>query len=375
MDRQFTEWLYIPILAISPSELIGIEQLPDKDKDNLLPLFPLKGWMNAHTLEKAIKRIESAIGSRSWIADIDEKYLSENKTFLFTGAHPDKPIFKELLELLDPSNGFDNWYNFIAAHKPLIPCLRHESIEGIHEQIFKLSSLNRGLVIRILVNENNASKYQAILDAVRETRPQNTLLIYDLGDIDANFREELPLLVKFIEAAKSTLHPLTISISSTSFPSNFAGQLKGDHSIYERLLYNTISDSGIFQPLVYSDRGSARALKQDGGSGVPPPRIDYPLKKDWRFVRREVESDAPNSKENRKSAYIEIAKEIMNSNYWIPELRLWGTQQIEITADANDFGIFTPQKSTAARINIHLFNQLHYQEESGTVDTDEEWID
>jgi hypothetical protein len=375
MQSAFSSYKYIPILAISPAEMTAIVQLPDKDKDILLPLFPLKGWVSAHRLENTLARIKTSIGNRAWIADIDERFLSENKVFLFTGRHPDTPIYEELKSLLDPNNGFENWCQFIENNENLIPCLRHETIEKIEEQIHRLSSLKRGLVLRICPNENNTEKHKIIIKALKDAETENVLIIYDLESIDINFNERISLLESLMSEAKRNIPNLTLSISASSFPSGFAGLLQGGNSIYERILFNKIEREDIFKPIIYSDRGSARAQKQSGGGGTPPPRIDYPLKKDWKFVRREVEDDAPNSKERRKKAYIEIAKEIIASDYWIPELRLWGTQQIELTAEESEFGIYSAQKSTAARINIHLLNQLYYDSIVSEINTDEEWVD
>ncbi|MEA1030711.1 hypothetical protein T3A99_19280 [Pseudomonas sp. N-137] len=375
MQPVFLNWNYIPILAISNAEMTAIEQLPDKDKDSLLPVFSLRGWLNSHRLESTLKRIDTAIGQRPWIADIDENFLTQNKVFLFTGAYPEKPVFQEILHLLNANNAYDNWYQFIKTRENSIPCLRHENLDNLEEQIVKLSSLGRGLVIRISPNEKNIAKHQRLTEALSLTKAENILMIYDLASIDATFIERIPLLEKFMHESKAAIRNLTISISASSFPSGFAGQHRGDNSIYERILFNKIAEEGLFNPLVYSDRGSARAQKQDGGAGTPPPRIDYPLKKDWKFVRREVDDNAPNAKERRKAAYIEIAKEITEGDYWIPELRLWGTQQIEITSESNDFGIYSALKSTAVRINIHLFNQLHYNSDPSEINTDEEWTD
>ncbi|WP_349972370.1 beta family protein [Pseudomonas caspiana] len=373
--HKFPLWKYMPILAIGPAEMMALEQLPDKDKDQMLPVFPLKGWLGAHRLENTIKRIEKSIGKRQWIADIDEKFLSENKVFLFTGSYPSKPVFQEVAQLLNPKNGYENWFLFVKGIENAVPCLQHEHLEESENQIQKLSSLDRGLVLRIQPNDANLEKHSNLIKTISRHAKGETLVIYDLENIDSNFEERIYILEKFIIEAKNNLANLTIAISSTSFPSGFAGQSQGENSIYERILFNTVEQKNIFSPVIYSDRGSTRAQKQSGGAGTPPPRIDYPLKKDWKFVRREVDDDAPNSKERRKAAYIEIAQEITNSNYWIPELRLWGTQQIEITADSNDFGVYTPQKSTAVRINIHLFNQLHYNQNFDVVNTDEEWVD
>lgn len=375
MQVAFGDWKYIPILAISPAEITAISQLPDKDKDKLLPLFSLKGWVSAHSLESSIKKIEESIGARAWISDIDEKFLSENKVFLFTGEYPDKPVYRELLDLLDSNDAYENWYQFLKRQKFAIPCIRQESLHNIEAQILKLSSLDRGLVLRVRANGMDYGKYQVLLNAIASTNVSDILIIYDLGGVDINFEERLPSLESWIVEAKRLIANVSISVSGSSFPAGFAGQQKGSNSIYERVLFNKLEAKKILYPIIYSDRGSARAEKQDGGAGVPPPRIDYPLKKDWRFVRREVVDNAPDSKVRRMAAYVEIAREIVGEEYWNADLRLWGTQQIEITSEGSEFGISSAQKSTAARINIHLFNQLHYDSVGDEMNTDEEWTD
>lgn len=375
MPNIFSKWNYIPILAISPAEMAALEQLPDKDKDKLLPLFSLKGWATANKLENTLNRITKSISSRAWIADLDISFLTDNKVYLFTGDYPDRPVFKELKELTNPYNGFENWCAFIERNENLIPCIRHESLENIENQIHRLSSLNRGLVFRINPTDSNQEKHSRIINALNATKAKDVLIIYDLETIDRNYEEIINPLLSFMLEAKTSIQDLTLSVSATSFPNGFAKQNHGHNSIYERVLFNKIIKKEELHPIIYSDRGSARALKQDGGSGTPPPRIDYPLKKDWQFVRQEFDEHVPDSKEKRKQAYVEIANEVINAPYWIPELRLWGTQQIELTAESNNFGIDSAMKSTAARINIHLFNQLHYNTEDSEINTDEEWID
>ena len=375
MRVAFGDWKYIPILAISPAEMTAIAQLPDRDKDKLLPLFSLKGWVSARSLESSIKKIEESIGGRAWISDIDERFLSENKIFLFTGEYPDKPVYRELLDLLDSNEGYENWYQFLKLQKFAIPCIRHENINNIEDQILKLSSLGRGIVLRVSPNGLDYGKYQVLLNALASTNVRDVLIIYDLGGVDNNFEERLPILEHLILDAKRLISDVSISISGSSFPTGFAGQQKGSNSIYERILFNKLEEKKTFNPIIYSDRGSARAEKQDGGAGVPPPRIDYPLKKDWKFVRREIVDNAPDSKARRLAAYVDIAKEIVGGEYWNADLRLWGTQQIEITSEGSEFGVSSAQKSTAVRINIHLFNQLHYNSVGEEMNTDEEWVD
>lgn len=106
--------------------------------------------------------------------------------------------------------------------------------------------------------------------------------------------------------------------------------------------------------------------------GLPPPRIDYPLKNDWRFVRKEFDSGESLSKEE---LYQNAAIEVMESDYWVPELALWGTQMIELTSKGDDFGITNAARATSVRINIHMYLQLHYFDIIEELDTDEEWVD
>ena len=77
----------------------------------------------------------------------------------------------------------------------------------------------------------------------------------------------------------------------------------------------------------------------------------------------------------KEELYTLCAKKIMAEEYWMPDLRLWGTQMIEQTALGDKFGINSPAKATAVRINIHLHTQLHYNAKIEEIDTDDEWID
>lgn len=375
MNKFYTSYSYIPILAISPAEMSALEELPDKDKDGVLPVFCLKRWMTSNKLESTLKRIGKSIDDRPWIADFDIDFLNNDKTFRFTGNHPKNQIFEELKDLIRPENGFSNWCEFITENPNIIPCIRFESLENIERQIHRLASLGRGVVFKIRPVEKNINKHDLITKIIGDMKINDALIIYDLETVDRDYQEHLPIVKKFIATASKNISNIAISISSTSFPNGFSKQKRGHNSIYERLIFNALVESEEFNWLIYSDRGSARASKQDGGSGTPPPRIDYPLKKDWQFVRREFDDKIENAKEERQKIYIEIANEVVNEEYWIPELRLWGTQQIELTAEGNAFGIYSAQRATAARINIHLYNQLHYNDSLDDINTDEEWTD
>jgi hypothetical protein len=120
--------------------------------------------------------------------------------------------------------------------------------------------------------------------------------------------------------------------------------------------------------LIYSDRGSARVERQQGGGGAPAPRIDYPLQLDWDFFRSDDRVGF--------AGYQQQSQRLMataRTGPWNPSLRVWGTQMIERTAAGDTSAIGSPQKATAARINLHLQLQTFHDEPEAAEDTDEDW--
>lgn len=366
---------YLPILALSTAEMSALEQLPDKDKDILLPIFPIKGWLGSKTLDKTISRIETSIGSRPWIADIDRDFIVNNKKYL---ADPDsqRPVFKEVDKLLDPTNGYEQWVQYVTNLTNVIPTLQTHELEQIGKQIDNLSTLGRGLVVRLKIKKDSPEKINTIVRALIASKLKDLLILLDFEDIkrsDVLQSQQYGLLVSKL----STLLPSAIfSTSASSFPSSFSGSYRGELPIYERQLHTAVCKLCEDVRVIYSDRGSARANKTNGGGGLPPPRIDYPLRNDWRYVRKEFE-DSSNVAESEKHAlYKEAAKEIVESDYWNPHLRLWGVQMIEKTVELRDnYCITSPNRSTAVRINIHLYQQLHYSSNFDLLDTEEDWED
>lgn len=366
--------MYSPILSLSPSEMGALEELPGKDKDLILPVISLKGWTTSKKLCNSLDRISKAIGERAWIANIDRLFLTDNKEFQFTGKYP-RDVFYELEELLSPSNGYEKWCDFIASIPNAIPCLLLDDLEELPQQLMRLKSLDKGVVVIFEITKITRKNYDFIVDTLEEKNITDIFIIYDLGTLSKGYKDYIEPLSDLIKATKNRLFSAKVSVSGTSFPSSFSGSHKGENPIYERLLFNKVNEKIHSHDLIYSDHGSARIEKQLGGGGIPSPRIDYPLKNDWRFIRNEFQNTSDLNAEEKKELYKLCAQQIMLQQYWKKDLFLWGTQMIELTAKGEKFGINSPQKSTAVRINIHLYTQLHYNENIDEIDTDEEWED
>ncbi|NMT92702.1 protein beta, partial [Vibrio alginolyticus] len=96
----------------------------------------------------------------------------------------------------------------------------------------------------------------------------------------------------------------------------------------------------------------------------------------WRYVRKEFQDSSNVTELEKHTLYKEAATEIVKSNYWNPNLRVWGVQMIEKTVELRDkYCITSANRATAVRINIHLYQQLHYLCDFDALDTEEDWED
>lgn len=363
---------YAPVLSLSPAEMNAIQELPQKDKKLILPIIPIRGWVGSQHLENSEQRVRKAIGDNPWIADIDSEFLENKKGY--NGEYP-RPVFQEIEALLSPENGYLKWYQYIKSYKNVIPTLQLDDLHQLTNQIKLLDSLNRGILVRLKANHITNNYPQKIASEFAKLRINNVMFLFDFGQINGTEIQYSDNIATQVLNVNSIIPKIPIAISSSSFPNGFANYYNGENQIHERLLFNKVKKLCKGINLIYSDRGSARAEKISGGGGIPAPRIDYPLKNDWRFIRKTLDFPESQSKEDRLRLYSQIAKEIIASNYWEKDLHLWGTQVIELTAKQEKMAIDSPMRATAVRINIHLFNQLHYNTEPSEYDTDEDWED
>ena len=366
---------YAPILAVRNSEMTALEELPDKAKDIILPIIPLRGWVGSNKLEKSIERIEKAFGERPWIVDIDSSFVEEgNNKKDVTGEYP-RDVFYEVESLLDSDDGYENWVNYVRDHPNMIPIVQLQDINQLTPQIEKLNALGRGLVFRFSIDDINSNTHEIVFSNVHSLGINDLYIIYDYGQVDREILTFSSVVSSLVNNTHSSVPDALVSISCSSFPSSFSGYNSSENSIYERILFNSLSGSCDGVRMLYSDRGSARADRIDGGGGIPSPRIDYPLQNDWRFIREEFEDYTNPQKGEKEALYTSIATKIMSQEYWQGDLHVWGTQIIEFTSRGDKFGINSPMKATAVRINIHMHQQLYYNSPVELTDTDEDWED
>lgn len=236
------DYKYLPILSISLSEMRAVEELPEKVKDGILPLFPLKGWMSSKTLDKAMGRVERSFNKRLWIIDIDSDFLEKAKREI-NFKEEARQVFHEIEALADSTNGYKNWCDFIGKYENLIPCVQTEVVSEIEVQLERLRGLGRRIVIYLKLYELNSRQLQKKLETLGSCGIQNAIFIIDFGDIDSKFSAELPAYTEIAQHISNRFPNCDIAIAATSFPYSFSRQHDGEASIYERQLYQNISHS------------------------------------------------------------------------------------------------------------------------------------
>jgi hypothetical protein len=278
----------------------------------------------------------------------------------------ERPVHAELQGLRDPARGFHEWCVFFERNPNYIPAIQFSpEVDQEEAQIARLFGMARGLAV---VVESQAFPAIAVIAqriGQRSEGGRGVCIVLDFGVAGRDHLEVAARATGYIDTIRQFAPEAYVALSASSFPDNFVGRT--EQQIYERRLFNALP---AMPNLIYSDRGSARVERQAGGGGLPAPRIDYPLVEDWKFFR--CEDGTTGFAGYRGQAKVLMATE--GNGIWNPKLRVWGTQMIERTAAGDTSAIGSPQKATAARINLHLQRQAFYDIPGDAEDTDEDWL-
>jgi hypothetical protein len=353
--RDWEDVGYMPVLSVRPSEMRALEELPNRTKDELFPIIQLGPWANSHQFQNTLDRVAEAYGDRPIVAALGFPGVVRTR----------RPVHEEIDRLRSPRRGFENWCEFIEEHDNFVPAIQFGPAEHEEGQIESLAELGRGLVV--VIEPPAFDVISELSSRVADLTDGGADVCFVLDYLRAS-RDHLQVsaatvrrLNRVLEAAPNAY----VAVSASSFPENFVNVT--EQPIYERRLFDEVA-AQVGDRLIYSDRGSARVERQQGGGGTPSPRIDYPVRRDWHFYRSE---DRPGFPGYRQQARALMAEE----EVWNSQLRVWGTQMIERTAAGDSSAISNPARSTAARINIHLQVQSYYDDPEAAFETEEDWED
>lgn len=351
---------YVPTLAIRASEMNGLEFLPAATKAQMTPCILLAPWANSSTLAKAIERVQKAFRNQPYFLDIDRDYEFSNL---------ESPPQQELISLLDPANGFENWCRFVASYQWIWPCVqtRGQSEADIRLQIERFQEAGRPYCLRVYMHRmptnlqevvaafaaSGSADYAIILEGGWTQDPLTLAVWFDglIGGIFSRIDANVPIVV-----------------SCTSMPKLFTDFDGGITRVpfTNRYLLDQIRQRSNRARIVYGDWGSTRPRELGGYANRPLDRIDYPTRSAWDIARSKTDD----------WDFRDAAQAIVASADWEGNLGIWGEQQIINTTISAAVGIDTPQKNVAARVNIHLHRQAFYDAGAiGGMNLDEDWED
>lgn len=351
---------YVPTLAIRASEMNGLEFLPGATKDRMTPCILLAPWANSNSIERAIDRVQRAFPNRNYFLDIDRDYQFTNL---------ESRTQQELAHLMDPTNAFANWVEFVELHEKVWPCIqsRDQSETEIRQQIEAIQALGRPYCMRI-VRDRFPNNIDEIVSAFAAGGAADFAIILEGGWT----RDPLSLAVWFDGVIAGNLQEIDANVpvilSCTSMPkafSVFSGVTPVPFN--NRILVDQISRNSNRTSVIYGDWGSTRPREPSGFANRPLDRIDYPTDNAWYIARNK----------DQEWDFETAAEELIgNTDIWNGNLNIWGEEMIYQTTINEEIGIDTPQKNVAARVNIHLHRQAFYgQPGLDTMDFDEDWED
>ncbi len=233
------------------------------------------------------------------------------------------------------------------------------------DQAKSLLSLGRGLVVRI--PKAGFGELTTVLDALSGTDPRMLLFILDFDKTKGNDLTDVATCLGYLQTIFNRFPSCMFSVSATTFPNSFNGP--SNIRIKERDFHTELSKAFTQAPIIYSDWGSARAERNNGGGPEIIPRVDFPMSTEWSFHRCRVTNDdkkekavGDKKKSVLKNAYKTAAENLMkDTERWGKRMPIWGTKMIELTANGDAFGIVSPVRSTSVRINLHLRRQLYFE--------------
>ena len=351
----FQAYRYFPSFFLRNAELRALEELPEHEKDLILPTFFLRPWATSRTLEQAIDRIEKAFGNRKFILDLDRFYVAR---------HMERPAVSDYIRLREPQN-FQEWLAFVELFPKAIPAIRTVGLsqEQLRRQIETASVSERGFAVRL--DREAGVNVGQIANISEEIEHANFVF-----SVDPGWSNDLLNHTTWASSAVASLGRVKpeapVIVSGSSFPDTFEyAEPIGQRQLKERTLFSDVSRLNNNVTCLYGDWASVRPPAEESVPMTPVPRIDLSQRQAWTSFRYRT----------AQGGYRKAAEEAMGSRHWDDSLHVWGTYLIRATAYGDAEEITYAGLATAARVNMHLHVQANFDDPLGYIDTEDEFTD
>ncbi len=347
MPIDFDAYRYYPSLRTRMWEMRGYKELPNAEKDRLLPLIVLANHGRTKAVSDVFLKVDEALEGRPCIIDIEQS-----------------PIYAcdECIALVNPSGGFSAWREFVGARQHVVPTALLPSdgpLREIVRQVMLLEQERGQVVVRSRSPAADLAALSAIMSAVDAVN--NLLIILDFGYVRSRTKARTIEAANVINALREIDDAVRIVVLGSSYPKSAAAydDSAAALEIEERAMHAALGGDAV---AIYGDYASIHPEPMEPMQSRFVPRIDYPLPDAWVF--RRVRAD--------QGGYEECARRIVSLVDWDPELinaGIWGAQKILSASQGDLTAMNTPGPWIAARVNMHIWQQLHYRD--GLVATDD----
>ncbi len=358
---------YVLIFKTGEAELRALEHTRNAVKKNVLPLIEITRGRKLPTRKnKPVPNEQYPFDKR--ILKIKE--IFDGRTVCLDLTSDENLMSKQIAKLYDPSNGYENWVNFLIELKEeevfeeIIPSiiLNVEDDEFEENFISQVKALKRHfstLVYRnSIVDDNCYHDFELIKD---ELSNLNLVVVIDSEYVaQAAHVRYVEKIFARISNLKGALDSSTqYVVSSTSFPNNISEIGEENHDVFslsEVEIVNILQERKL-KDIIYSDYGSINPKRNDTVVMARGwiPRIDVPLETQIFYYRKR----RPKGISKYTDTYTLVAKKVVADNRFPKRMRKnWGVQQIENCANGDAPGS-SPSFWISVRMCIHLEQQLY----------------
>jgi len=354
-----TDTTYVPIIKTSEAEMRAIENLSERTKDAVVPLFELTRSRACKTFKRGdiFRRMEQ----------LGVAFGEERRFFLDLTGDPSSRN-EQIESLQENAKGYKNWVRFLADLKVtfprVVPVVQISDIgvsseadfyARIRQQVRALDDEFGQMAYRFPLF--NYDSFSRDLDEICSVAQGSHLaVIVDADFISRGMAEQYAIKAADVLGQLERFSLGGVVIAGTSFPQNpteYGDEDTGDIHLEECKLFDLLSERTKAR-LIYGDYATVNPKRspQAGGNGWVP-RIDMPVRKRIFYYR----SRKSKVEHRYDPAYIRVAKRVVADDRYAKAVRkideCWGIEQIELAADGYPQGL-SPSFWISVRMAIHI---------------------
>lgn len=338
----FSTFVYSPVIRTRRAELQGLSEIDDPYSSGLLPLFELTRSRRTKSnpegaVEASVDLLTRVVDGAFFVVDVTTQKSLTNS---------------EVERLLDASDGFKNWTEFVlkslpATAIPVVHLTDPFEADSVSAQVEAFRRTKPAIALRI---PSEFEEIDGLVETIiRSLGSFSDVAVYaDVGMVSQKGYRGALARVREIASIFSELEPGIFAPIASSFPSTVTpfGDVSGLIPLFEVGLSDTILSEFDEMHGIHGDYACIHPLDMEGIAMNWVPRIDVPLDDSLyyhRFRRHE-------------GGYVRAASAALSDKRYV-EMKCWADGNIKLAAAGMPAGK-SPAFWISARLNMHIERQL-----------------